>query len=101
MMNKKQREYFSKFLSSDQVKYCCEMCYAIQNLNFPINKKKIRSKLKRYKTSFKLISNPRTNLTTKKKILQRGGFLGFLLSNILSSVVPLILDHIKNKNESE
>ncbi len=54
-------------------------------------------RLRRYARLLEDLSKKRTSLKTKKRLIQRGGFLGALLGPILGAIAPAIFGAIAGK----
>lgn len=67
-----------------------DCCRNVLNGNVPITANHKR-KLRRYRQALHLLSQKRVSVKRKKKILQRGGFIGTLLSAIAAPLLGLIL----------
>ena len=67
----------------------CECVHNILNGTFPLEKKE-RSKLKKHKYNLRKLVKRETPLKEKKKIIQKGGFLGALASVVLPLLSGLI-----------
>jgi hypothetical protein len=57
--------------------------------NVPLNKRQL-SKLRRKKRNLRQLVSKKTPLTKKRKILQKGGFIGGLLAPVLSLLAPVV-----------
>ena len=75
----------------DLIKCLCECAQNILKGNVPMDKHHLK-KLKRYRTDVRNLAQRRTAKHTKKKILQKGGFLPALLAPIALQVLTQILD---------
>jgi hypothetical protein len=88
MPNKKQR----KFLKSCSKDFICCMCECVKNIlkgKVPLKSSQLKS-LARRKQSLRSLVLKKTPIGIKKKILQKGGFLGALLTPILSLLGGLL-----------
>lgn len=88
-MSNKDRKQFIKSCGKDFI-YC--LCECIKNLlkgNVPLTQKQLKS-LCRHKQSLRKLSLKRTSLVTRKRILQKGGFLGALISPLLNGLSYLV-----------
>lgn len=68
----------------------CECAQNILNGNVPLSKCHLK-RLQRYRSDVRKFARKRTTKHTKKKILQRGGFLSALLAPIAAEVLTKIL----------
>ena len=74
----------------DLVTCLCECAQNILNGNVPLNKSHLKQ-LQRYRTDVRKLAKKRTAKHTKKKILQKGGFLSALLAPIAVEVLTKVL----------
>ena len=63
--------------------------------NVPLKKAQLR-KLRRERNNLRLLAVKKTPLAKKKKVLQKGGFIGALLPPVLSLLAPLVSTLIGN-----
>lgn len=68
----------------------CECAQNVINGNVPLCKSHLKH-LQRYRTDVRKLAKKRTAKSTKKKILQRGGFLSALLAPIAVEVLTKVL----------
>ena len=89
-----------KYIKTCSPKFIHQLCECVQNLlkdNVPLQMKHLKC-LQRYKKSLRDLTLKRTSVSTRKKIPQRGGFLGFLLKPLISGLASLIIGLIANRN---
>lgn len=73
-----------------QLIYClCECASNILKGNVPLNKAH-KSKLQRHKTGLRHLAKKSTSIKRRKRILQKGGFLGALLAPLASILAPIV-----------
>jgi hypothetical protein len=70
----------------DCLRLCCKN---ILEGNIPLSPTQ-KARLKRHKNILRELVQPRLSRTRKKALLQRGGFIGALLSPLVSLVGPLL-----------
>ena len=75
------------------VRCLCECALNILKGNVPLSTLQKR-RLARHKKELRCIANRKTSIATKKKVLQRGGFIAALAGPILKAVVPSLLGGI-------
>ena len=68
----------------------CECAQNVLNSNVPLSKPHLK-RLQRYRTDVRKLAKKRTAKHTKKKILQKGGFLAALLAPIAVEVLTKVL----------
>lgn len=88
-MSKKDRKLFIKSCGKDFI-YC--LCECIRNLlkgNVPLNRKQLKS-LCHHKQSLRKLSLKKTSLAGRKRILQKGGFLGSLIGPLINGISYLV-----------
>lgn len=83
-----QRKAILKQATPNEIKVICEICHNTLQGNIPVN----ISKLKKYKSSIRKLTNKKIPIKKKKKILinQTGGFLPLILGPLLSLVAGTI-----------
>ena len=89
-----------KYIKTCSPKFLNQLCECVQNLlkgNVPLHMKHLKC-LQRHKQSLRTLALKKTAVSTRKKILQRGGFLEFLLKPLIGGLVSLIGGFIANKN---
>jgi hypothetical protein len=91
-----QKRDFIKNLSTDQLKYLIELIANVQLKRFQISDK-AKKRLCKYKKSIIYCTDPKRSLKKKKKVIQSGGFVGSILLNIASALLPVILEKINQK----
>ena len=72
-----------KSASPELVRTLCECCHNVLKGNVNITSAQKR-RLRRHKTSLRTLTRKKLSLKRRKQILQKGGFIGALLSPILS-----------------
>ena len=81
-----------KFVKSCNKDFICCMCECVKNVlkgKVPLKTSQLKS-LTRRKQSLRSLVLKKTPIGTKKKILQKGGFIGALLTPILSLLGGLL-----------
>ena len=89
-----------KYIKTCSPKFIHQLCECVQNLLkgiVPLQMKHLKC-LQRYKQSLRDLTLKRTSVATRKKILQRGGFSGFLVKPLISGIASLIVGLIANRN---
>jgi hypothetical protein len=79
-----------------------QLCECISNLlkgNVPINMKHLTC-LHKHKQSLRKLTLKSTALTARKKLLQKGGFLGFLLKPLIAGLASLIGGFISSRSSN-
>lgn len=88
--SKKQRHGVIDGASNDLITCLCECALNVLNGNVSL-KPSERTKLRRHKRELRALTDGRTSLQKKKKALkQKGGFLGALLTPVLSALGGLL-----------
>ena len=86
----KQRQGIIQGANRELVHCLCECALNVLNGNIPLKPAEKR-KLKKYKHHLRTLGAKKTSLLRKKKVLrQRGGFLGALLTPVLSALGGLL-----------
>jgi hypothetical protein len=89
-----------KYIKTCSPKFINQLCECVQNLlkgNVPLQMKHLKC-LQRYKQSLRKLTLKKTSIVSRKKILQRGGFLGFLLKPLIAGLISLIGGFIGSRN---
>ena len=77
----RKRQQMVDILSDDTINALCDCACNIKSGNVPITTQQFKT-LKPYHKQLKLLSKKSTSQKSKRKTLQSGGFLGFLLKPI-------------------
>jgi len=99
-LNRLKPAHRKKFIKCCSSSFISHLCEALRNLlkgNVPISHGHLKS-LNRHKQLLRKLTLKRTSLTNRKQILQRGGFLGFLLKPLIAGLASLIGGFIGNRN---
>jgi hypothetical protein len=98
-MSNKARKKFISLCDKDFLDGICECVKNLLKGNVSVNVKQLKS-LRRHRRSLRQLALKKTSLTTRKRILQKGGFLGLLLQpltaalgHLLSGVVSKAMGH--------
>ncbi len=94
-LDTKDRKKFFKSCSKECVFSVCECVQNLLNNNLKINHSQLK-KLSRHKQSLRELVAKRTSLVKRKRILQKGGFLGTLLPIIIPALSSLLGDFVRN-----
>ena len=74
---------------SDVIKLFCECAKNTLNGNVKLSPGQFK-KLKRYKTQLRHLADKKIGQKKKKKVLQKGGFLGALLGAVIPALISLV-----------
>ena len=86
----KQRQGVIQGANKELIACLCECALNILNGNIPL-KPSEKTKLSKYKRHLRVLSNKKSGAQKKKKVLrQKGGFLGALLTPVLSALGGLL-----------
>ena len=101
-LSPKERKQFFKTCSRDSVTRVCECIKNVLNANLPIKPSHLK-KLGRHKQTLRTLVAKRTSLAKRKRILQKGGFIGTLLSALVPAFGEIVKIFMKNgkKNDSD
>jgi hypothetical protein len=89
-----------KYIKTCSPKFIHQLCECVQNLlkgNVPLQMKHLKC-LQRYKQSLRKLTLKKTAVNTRKKILQKGGFLGFLLKPLIAGLISLVGGYIASRH---
>ena len=89
-LSKKGRRKFFKECSKDCVLRICECIKNILKGNVPLKSCHLK-KLSRHRQSLRSLSAKSTTLVKRRKLLQKGGFLGALLPAILPALIDIFM----------
>jgi hypothetical protein len=102
-MNARQRNNYIKRCSPDFVRVLCECCKNLLKGNVPVSAHQT-IKLRRYRNILRTLSSKKASLKTRRKLLQKGGFLPLLLgpaisfaSSLLGPAVQGVVDAIRGQ----
>ena len=93
-VGKKRRDIIKKY-DNDLICSLSEYCHNVLKGNVPLTPAQ-KVKLRRHKHDLHKRSTKKTSIKARKKILQRGGFLGALITPILSVLGSLFNGRYKN-----
>ena len=85
----KGRAKFFKTCSKDCIIKVCECIKNVLNANLKIKPSHLK-KLSRHKHTLRALSLKKTSLAKRKRLLQKGGFIGALLPAIIPAIASLI-----------
>lgn len=93
---RKVDEFKQNEISADFVKAVSEICFNILHHCIQLHPDQIAS-LRRYKSKIRNLTDSSLALTQKRKIIQKGGFLGFLLSTLGSILLQQLVEQATKK----
>ena len=82
----KECRYIATSLSSEVIRVIAQIAINVMNKNLPVDQTQAVQRLARYKTQLRAVTQPKTSLLKKRKVIEQEGFLGALLG----PAVPLI-----------
>jgi hypothetical protein len=88
-MNERDRREFVRRCDGQLVDCMCECAKNVLKGRVPLSQRQLK-KLRQWKKSLRILSTKRPSLKAKKKLLQSGGFLGALLTPVLSFLGGLV-----------
>jgi hypothetical protein len=89
------RKKFFKTCSKDCVNKICECVKNLLNANLEIKPAHLK-KLSRHKQTLRALALKKTSFIKRKRLLQKGGFLGALLPAIIPAVASLVSGFLNN-----
>lgn len=92
-LSKKERETVRRNLSDDFIKFVTEIVFNLKNGAIEIGHR-AGNNLKAYKGRMKKLICPQSTLRARKKLVQQGGFLMTLLTNV---AIPLLVEALARK----
>ena len=78
--------------NTDLIKLFSEICKNLTHRNINLTHSQIK-KLKKFESDILKLSQKKHSVTTRKKILTSGNFLSVFLSEIIPSLIDIILSH--------
>ena len=88
-MSNKERKKYINLCGKDFIDCICECVKNLLKGNVPLNQKQLKS-LRRHKQSLRKLALKKTSFAARKRILQKGGFLGFLLKPLATGIGYLL-----------
>jgi hypothetical protein len=95
-MNASERRNFIRRCEPDFIDCLSECCKSVIKGNVTLNSNQLK-RLRRYRQSLRQVSKKKTSRTTRRKLLQSGGFLPLLLGPLLGLASSLVAGAI-NRN---
>jgi hypothetical protein len=92
-MSNKERKKFIKSCGKDFIECICECVKNVLKGNVPLKQKQLQC-LRRHRQSLRKLTLKKTSLTSRKRILQTGGFLQYLIGPVVSAVTQLLSNAI-------
>ena len=90
-VGKKRRDIIRK-CDNDLIYSLSECYHNVLKGNVPLTSAH-KVKLRRHKHNLRKLSTKKTSIKARKKILQRGGFLGALITPMLSVLGSFLMEH--------
>ena len=88
-MNERDRREFVRRCDPELVSCVCECAKNVLKGRVPLSEHQLK-KLRHWKKCLRVLSTKKSSLKHKKKLLQKGGFLGALLTPVLSFLGGLV-----------
>jgi hypothetical protein len=88
-MSAKERKMYIKTCGKDFIHCICECIKNLLKGNVPLNQRHLKS-LRQHKQSLRRLALKNASLTARKRILQKGGFLGALLQPLVTGISYLL-----------
>lgn len=92
-LSKREQELLKKNLSEDFVKFVTEVVFNLKKGIIRVGQR-AGENLKAYKGHMKKLICPQSDLKIRKKLVQKGGFLMTLLTNV---AIPLLVEALAQK----
>lgn len=96
-LSKKEQDVVKRNITEDFVKFITEVVFNLKNGVIKIGQR-AGTNLKAYKSHMKRLICRQSNLNTRRKLVQKGGFLLTLLTNV---ALPLLVEAIVQKYGSQ
>jgi hypothetical protein len=85
----RERKKFIKLCGKDFIECLCECIKNLLKGNVPLKQKQLQC-LRRHRHSLRKLALKKTSLSSRKRILQSGGFLQFLIGPLISGISQLL-----------
>ena len=92
-MSNRERKKFIKICGKDFIECICECVKNVLKGNVPLKQKQLQC-LQRHRHSLRKLALKKTSLTNRKRILQRGGLLQYLIGPLVSGISQLLSNAI-------
>jgi hypothetical protein len=92
-MSNRERKKFIKSCGKDFIECICECVKNVLKGNVPLKQKQLQC-LRRHRQSLRKLALKKTSLASRKRILQSGGFLQYLIGPVVSAVSQLLSNAI-------
>ena len=93
----KDKQKFVKSCSKDFILCVCECIKNVLKERLPLKPRHLRV-LRKHRGRLRKLALKKTSLSTRRKILQRGGFLGILLPSLLNGLIGPIAGSLFGAN---
>lgn len=87
--NKKATKAIVNPAQPDLINCFSEICTNVLNGNVPLSAKE-KNKLKRYKNYIREMASKSSSQKSKRRVLQKGGFIGAILKPLIGLIGPLL-----------
>jgi len=88
------RKKFLKSCNKDCINKICECIKNVLNSNLKIKPVHLR-RLKRHRQTLRVLASKKTSLVNRKRLLQKGGFIGALLPALIPAIASLVGGFLK------
>jgi hypothetical protein len=88
-MSNRERKEFIKSCGKDFIECICECVKNLLKGNAPLKQKQLQC-IRRHRQSLRKLALTKTSLASRKRILQSGGFLQYLIGPVVSAVSKLL-----------
>lgn len=99
--NKRQQREILKFLDIEQVKLLSEICANICSGVEIASDDQLKTFKKDFVSKIRRVGSHRTRFSTKKKILQRGGFVPGLIKAVGGILIQALAEKYFSKSEND
>jgi hypothetical protein len=96
-MKPKNKKVFLKSCKNDFIHGICECVRNLLKGHIPLKSRQLKC-LSRHKQTLRKLSLKNTSLKLRKKILQKGGFLGALISPLITGLASLLGGYLTTSN---
>lgn len=88
-VDSKKRNKILKTCSDDTISCLCECVYNLLQGNVPVTPRQLKT-LSKHKRSLRTLASKKTTLKTRRRILQKGGFLPLIIGPLLGLLSTIV-----------
>ena len=97
-MTNTERRKFIKNCGTDFISSLCECIRNLLKANVPVSARQLET-LRRHKQLLRKLSLRKTSMKVRRRILQRGGFVGFLIGPLITAITQLLASAVTSRHQ--